>query len=42
LTAQYENRKTFLNLIAEWHFFDTSQSKKAFDGLRGTVKKLIE
>ena len=46
--SQYKNKYNFLNLInhkndiginAEWHFFTTSHSKGAFDGIGDTVKR---
>ena len=48
-TAQYKNRKNFINLChhevdfrvpAQWHFSATSHGKGACDSLGGTVKQL--
>ena len=48
-SAQYKNRKNFLNLCfheedfctsAEWHFFGTSHGKGPCDGIGGTTKRL--
>jgi hypothetical protein len=48
-SLQYKTRKNFINLCyngddfgmgAEWHFFTTSRSKGACDGIWGTVKRL--
>lgn len=49
-SAQYKNRKNFINLCyhnedfdgveAEWHFYATSHGKGVCDGIGGTVKRL--
>ena len=47
--GQYKNRSNFINLCyhkmdfdveCEWHFFSTSQGKRACDGIGGEVKKM--
>ena len=48
--SQYKNCKNLINLAnhetdfainAEWHFFATSHGKSPYDGIGGTVKRLV-